>query len=102
MKNYGWYGGLSAIQDATAQGADMSGPGPYLIGWSSASSRGMKDRVVLVFNMSSMTSQESFDEAFIWWQQRVVSNPAMWRNGWSVEAVGLSVRTSLTLMARAL
>jgi hypothetical protein len=92
IDHYDLYGGISAIQDAELQGADLSGPGPFLIGWSPASSRGVKDKVVLTFDMSSLDSQESFDRAFIWWQQRVVSDPKLWRHGWSVEAIRLSVR----------
>ena len=92
LSHYDVYGGLSAIDDAARQGANVSGPGPFLIGWSPSSARGVRDKVVLVYDMSSYVSQDSFDKAFIWWQQKIISDPKLWRDGWSIEKIRLSVR----------
>lgn len=92
LDHYDVYGGLSALEDAARQGADVSGVGPFLIGWAPASARGQPDKVVLVYDMSAFVSQDSFDRAFIWWQQKIILDPALWRHGWSVDRIRISVR----------
>ena len=57
-------------EDAEQQGAKLDGPGPFLIGWSPSNSRGIPDKVVLVVNMSSFESQDSFDNAFFFGKLR--------------------------------
>jgi hypothetical protein len=92
VDKYDLFGGTSAIQDAEQQNASLSGRGPYLIGWSPSNTRGQPDKVVLVYDMSGFESQDSFDRAFMFWQQKVVSDPRLWRNGWSYEQIRVSVR----------
>lgn len=92
LDHYDLYGGQSAIADASAQGKDVSGRGPFLIGWSPASSRHARDAVVLVVDMSDFESQGSFDEALIFWQRKVVEDPALWASGFSATKIRLALR----------
>ena len=92
LNNYDLYGGLSAIQDADRQGSTLTGRGPYLVGWSPSNTRGVRDAVVLVIDMSSIESQQSFDEMFLIWQKRIVEDPELWRSGFSAERLRLAIR----------
>lgn len=92
LTNYDLHGGISAIQDADRQGQNLTGRGPYLIGWSPSNSRHARDAVVLVIDMSAIESQQSFDEMFLIWQQRIVENPGLWRSGFSAERLRLALR----------
>jgi len=92
VDHYDLYGGLSAIQDAERQGASLDGRGPFLIGWSPSNSRGIADKIVLIVDMSAFESQDSFDNAFRFWQEKIVQDPALWRSGFSIEGVRLALR----------
>ena len=92
IDHYDLFGGLAAIRDAERQGAKLDGRGPFLIGWSPSDTRGIPDKLVLVVDMSGFESQDSFDSAFLFWQNKVVRDPALWRTGFSVEGVRLAVR----------
>jgi hypothetical protein len=95
VDRYDLYGGQSAIGDAQRQGGAVSGEGPFLIGWSPSNSRGVRDRLVLVVDLSGLNSQESINQAFHFWQLKVVEDPALWRRGFSPERLRLSLRDFL-------
>jgi len=92
IDHYDLYGADSAIADAEKQGAKFGEDGPFLIGWSPSNARGVADKLVLVIDMSSYTSQDSFDHAFLFWKQKIVEDPTLWRTGFSIEAIRLAVR----------
>jgi hypothetical protein len=91
IDHYDLYGGESAIADA-GENIKPDADGPFLIGWSPSNTRGVKDKVVLVIDMSPFDSQDSFDQTFQFWKQKIVEDPSLWRNGFSIEAVRLAVR----------
>ncbi|MGJ4941505.1 hypothetical protein ACQR1W_13105 [Bradyrhizobium sp. HKCCYLS1011] len=92
IDHYDLFGGDSAIADAGKQGATFGEEGPFLIGWSPSNTRGVPDKLVLVVDMSRYNSQDSFDHAFLFWKQKIVEDPALWRSGFSVEGIRLAVR----------
>ena len=93
VDHYDLVGGILAIQDASRhQGANLEGMGPFLIGWSPSNTRGVPDKVVLIFDLSRLESQASFDEAFTIWQKRIVENPTLWVSGFSVTKIRLALR----------
>jgi hypothetical protein len=93
VDHYDLVGGILAIQDASRhQGANLEGIGPFLIGWSPSNARGVPDKVVLIFDLSRLESQASFDEAFTIWQKRIVENPTLWVSGFSVTKIRLALR----------
>jgi hypothetical protein len=47
---------------------------------------------VLVVDLSERDSRASIDHAFRFWKQKVVDDPAMWRKGFSMERLRLSIR----------
>lgn len=92
LSHYDLYSGQSAIADAMAQGKELFGRGPFLIAWSPSNSRYVPDAVVLVVDMSDFESQASFDEAMIFWQTKIVEDPALWKFGFSVVRIQLALR----------
>jgi hypothetical protein len=92
IDHYDLYGGISAMGDAIIQHAKLDGDGPFLIGWSPSNSRGVPDKLVLVVDLSNFDTQESINELFMFWQQKVVENPELWRSGFSLERVRISIR----------
>ncbi len=92
LDHYDLWAGQSAIHDAAAQGNDVSGRGPFLIGWSPSTSRLRPDAIVLVVDLSQFEAQASFDEALLFWQRKVVEDPALWRSGFSVTGLRLAMR----------
>jgi hypothetical protein len=92
IDHYDLYGADTAIADAAKQGAKFGADGPFLIGWSPANTRGDADKLVLVVDMSLYNSQDSFDQAFRFWKQKIVEDPSLWRSGFSIEGVRLAIR----------
>ena len=92
LDHYDLFGGQSAIADAEAQGQVLSGRGPFLIGWSPSNTRGVRDAVVLVIDLTEFDTQGSFDEAFLFWQHKIIEDPALWKSGFSVERLRLAAR----------
>jgi hypothetical protein len=92
VDHYDLFGGLSAIQDARIQGVTLLGQGPFLIGWSPSKTRGLPDKIVLAIDLSSYNEQSSLNEMFMFWQQKIVQVPTLWRGGFSLEPIRLVIK----------
>ena len=92
LDHYDLYGANSAISDARKQGAQFGTDGPFLIGWSPSNSRGSPDKLVLVVDMSSYDSQDSFNQGLRFWKEKIVEDPSLWRSGFAIEKFQLSIR----------
>jgi hypothetical protein len=82
----------AAMSDARRQHANFEGEGPYLVGWSPSSARGVPDKLVLVIDMSADNSQALIDRKFLFWKKQIVEDPSRWRNGFSIESVRTAIR----------
>jgi hypothetical protein len=82
----------AAIRDAQRQHAEFGGEGPYLIGWSPSNARGVPGKLVLVVDMSDSNSQAVVDHQFLFWKQKIVEDPTLWRKGFSLERVRMEIR----------
>jgi len=91
-RHYDLYGGISAIEDAESQRHKLEGRGPFLIGWSPSTMRGVPDAVVLIIDMSEYSDQRDFDDALDLWQRRIVDDPSLWRDGFTLEGLRIRVR----------
>lgn len=76
-----------AISDAQKQHVNFEGEGPFLVGWSPSKARGVPDALVLVVDMSADNNQADIDHKFRFWKNKIIEDPSLWRNGWSVEQV---------------
>ena len=92
IDHYQMYAADSAISDALKQGAQFGNDGPFLIGWSPSNTRGVPSKLVLVIDMSSYSSQDSFNQALRFWKEKIVEDPSLWRSGFSLEKFRLSIR----------
>ncbi len=81
-----------AIRDAKRQQVKFDGEGPYLIGWSPSNARGMPDKLVLVVDMSNSNSQSVIDRQFLFWKNKIIEDPLVWRDGFSINAVRTAIR----------
>ena len=92
LEHYDIYSADAAMKDAAKQKADFRGRGPFLIGWSPSDTRGKPDKLVLVIDMSAYTTQADFEHAFRQWKDKIVQDPQLWRQGWSLENLRLVIR----------
>jgi hypothetical protein len=81
-----------AMKDARLQNGKFDGEGPYLIGWSPTDSRGKKDKLVLIVDLSAANDQTSVDRRFLFWKQKIVEDPSLWRSGFSLERVRVAIK----------
>ena len=87
---------LDAIQDADKLGERLAERrGPFLVGWSPSIQRYQKDALVLVMDMSSLESQQSFLEVFKAWRQKITDNPDMWKKGFNAAGIRLTIKDTL-------
>jgi hypothetical protein len=92
LDHYDLVASESAMNDARKQNASFDGEGPYLVGWSPSNSRGLPDKLVLVVDMSADNTQEAIDHKFLFWKNKIVENPSLWRSGWSLERVRMAIK----------
>jgi hypothetical protein len=83
---------LTALRDAEAAGADVSGPGPFLLAWSPASDKGKPDALVLRADLSGVTTEQQAMEILRDWRRDIERDPGLWRDGWSIEEVKVKIR----------
>lgn len=84
--------GKEAIGDAKATGAQLNGLGPYLLAWSPSSSKGKHDALVLVADLSNVTSYPQAEEYFRKWSDDIESDPKLWKGGWNLEQLRVAIR----------
>ncbi|MBB2964741.1 hypothetical protein [Methylobacterium sp. R2-1] len=96
VENYHLKTGLDAITDADVKRERLATRrGPFLIAWSPSKSRGEKDALILIIDMSSHESQQSFVDLFKDWRQKIIDDPKLWRNGWDAKAIISMFRDTL-------
>jgi hypothetical protein len=61
--HYGFIKSKQAIADARASNAAFDGGGPFLLAWSPAEEAGKQDALVLVSNLSDVTTAEQTRES---------------------------------------
>lgn len=82
-----------SINHARSAGLDLAiGRGPFLLAWSPSSRKGDPDAVVLYADLSRYHSQPSINAIFQKWAMDIESNPAIWRDGWSMDDTRLLIR----------
>jgi hypothetical protein len=85
---------LSAISAAkrAQRSADFGGDGPYLLAWSPASTKGKRDALVLVFDLSDVTTVAEATRRFGDWAVEIENDPELWRGGWNIENLRITLR----------
>lgn len=85
LQHYDLEASETAIADARKQGAKLDGEGPFLIGWAPSDTRGVPDKLVLTIDLSRADTQAEIDHGFLFWKQKIVEDPSLWRGGFSLE-----------------
>jgi hypothetical protein len=81
-----------ARADAEDQNVTFEGEGPYLVGWSPADTRGMPDKLVLVIDFTRANDQPTIDHNFDFWKDKIVRDPSLWRQGFSLAGMRQSIK----------
>jgi hypothetical protein len=92
LDHYDLVASEAAISDAQRQRANFEGSGPYLVGWSPSKARGVPDELVLVVDMSADSSQAEIDSKFLFWKTKIIDDPSVWRNGFSIERLRVAIQ----------
>jgi hypothetical protein len=92
VEYYGLVTSLEAIKDAESTGVKISGLGPFLLAWSPSASKGKHDALVLVLDLSRVTTYEQAQAMFLKWSREIENNPELWLNGWNVESLRVAAR----------
>ena len=92
VDHYGLAMALQALKDAELAGMVASGIGPFLLAWSPSGDKGKADALVLVTDLSGVTTFRQAQELLLQWSRDIEGDPSLWRNGWDLERVRLKVR----------
>lgn len=89
---YGLALAQQALHDGAAAGVDVSGPGPFLLAWSPPSDKGQADAVVLMVDLSGVTTAGQALELFQRWRTDIEGSPELWRTGWDLDDLRMTIR----------
>jgi hypothetical protein len=92
VKHYGLLTAEEAILDARKDGARIDGLGPFLLAWSPAGQKGRADALVLVSDLSEVTTIEQAKSLFMQWSQDIEKNPELWDKGWNISKLKTIIR----------
>jgi len=81
-----------AYRDAELAGAKLSGIGPYLLAWSPSDQKGQMDALVLVADLSTVTTPLQAQNVFNNWRNDIEMDPLLWKNGWDLDRVRLKIQ----------
>lgn len=97
VQKYSLFLAREAIRDAArAEGVDPTSllrGGPYLIAWAPSTARGREDTVVLIADMSDVTTYEQAESVFREWA-RDIETPETWdgEDGWNLDNLRTAIR----------
>jgi hypothetical protein len=92
VKNYGLLLSKQALKEAKIVGVNTSGSGPYLLAWSPADKKGKKDALVLVSDLSDVTTYQQAQAVFRQWINDIQQDPNLWKTGWNMEKLRVKIR----------
>lgn len=93
VDNYGLVTATAALDDAAkAQSGNFDGPGPFLLAWSPSTQKGLADALVLVADLSGVTTPEEAKARLQSWRTDILEDPSIWNPGWSVQGVRVKIR----------
>ena len=93
VKHYGLDIALHAIDDAErAAGKPLDDIGPYLLAWSPSIAKGNPSAIVLQSDLSTVVTPLQAKTLFMHWRREIVENPGLWRAGWDMVGIKLTLR----------
>jgi hypothetical protein len=92
VDRYGLATALQALKDAELAGMEMSGIGPFLLAWSPSGAKGKAGALVLVADLSGVSTYRQAQEFLLKWSWDIEQDPSLWRKGWDVERMRQKLR----------
>lgn len=92
VKDYSIRSALEAIDAARRSHGLLMGQGPFLLAWSPSTQMGRRDALVLVSNLSDVTTLQQAKEIFRRWRRDILDKPSLWRRGWNLRTVRLDIQ----------
>jgi hypothetical protein len=87
VESYGLTIARAALFHAERAGMAISGIGPFLLAWSPSTDKGKPDALVLVADLSNVTTYRQAQEILLRWSRDIEQDPRLWRKGWDLERV---------------
>ena len=92
VKHYGNEIARQAIKDAKAVGHDFgNSDGPFLLAWSPSASKGHRNALTLILDMSLVETRAQAKKAFRFWVNHIEEVPENWYNGFTLERLRLTL-----------
>jgi hypothetical protein len=92
VKHYGLAISHKVLKEAEIAGANTSGSGPYLLAWSPTNEKGKKDALVLVSDLSDVTTYQQAQAVFRQWINDIQQDSELWEKGWNMEKLRIKIR----------
>lgn len=89
---YGLATALQAIGDAGEERIGRDRRGPFLLAWSPAAGKGDPDALMLMADLSDVTTYAQAEAFFVLWRTDIEANPEYWGQGWDVERLRLAIQ----------
>lgn len=88
VERYGLAEGRKAIIDTERTGWILDNRGPYLLAWSPPDARGTAGALVLLVDLSGVTTAEAARAVMLRWSSDIERNDALWsESGWDVDVL---------------
>lgn len=92
VQDYNMSTALEAIDAAWRSHSRLMGRGPFLLAWSPSTAMSRSDALVLVFNLSDVTTEQQAKEMFMQWRREIVEHPELWKKGWNIDKVRVDIQ----------
>jgi hypothetical protein len=90
---YGLVTAKQALKDAEFAGVDTSDNGPFLLAWSPSTDKGKQDTLILVADLSDVTTYAQAHQILLKWSRDIEEDPQLWsRDGWDIERLRTKIR----------
>lgn len=92
VEHYDLITARKAYREAERAGAKLAGNGPYLLAWSPSTQKGETDALVLVADLSTVTTPSQALSVFNGWRRDIEGDPMLWNDGWDLNRVRLKMQ----------
>jgi hypothetical protein len=89
---YGLPTALRAINDAGEARVGRDRRGPFLLAWSPSHEKGDPEALMLVTDLSDVTTYAQAEAFFVLWRTDIEANPEYWNRGWNIERLRVAIQ----------
>ena len=90
--SYGLATALQAISDAGEARLGRDRRGPFLLAWSPTDDKGKQEALMLVADLSDVTTYSQAEAFFVLWRTDIEAKPEIWNRGWNVERLRVAIQ----------